>query len=36
MTENDQMKLYEARNSFTGKTLTASQFDEAWAISHTT
>ena len=33
MTENDQMKLYEARNSFTGKTLTASQFDEVWAIS---
>ena len=33
MTENDQMKLYEARNSFTGKTLTASQFDEAWAIA---
>lgn len=33
MTENDQMKLLDARNSFTGKTLTASQFDESWAIA---
>jgi len=33
MTENDQMNLYEARNSFTGKTLTSSQFDEAWAVA---
>lgn len=33
MTENDQMKLSDARNSFTGKTLTASQFDESWAIA---
>lgn len=32
MTENDQMKLYEARNGFTGKTLTNAQFDDAWAI----
>lgn len=33
MTQNDQMKLYQARNGFTGKTLTNGQFDEAWAIS---
>ena len=33
MTENDQMRFYEARSSFTGKTLTASQFDESWAIA---
>jgi len=33
MTENDQMRLNEARTSFTGKTLTASQFDESWALA---
>jgi len=33
MTENDQMRLTDARNSFTGKALTVSQFDEAWAVA---
>lgn len=33
MTENDQMRLRDARNSFVGKALTASQFDEVWAVS---
>lgn len=32
MTEKDQMNLYEARNSSTGKALTNSQFDEVWSI----
>lgn len=32
MTENDQVKLHEARNSYAGKNLTNSQFDESWAI----
>ena len=33
MTENKQMKEWEAKNSFTGKTLTVSQFDESWALA---
>lgn len=33
MTNNDQTKQIDARNSFTGKNLTASQFDESWAIA---
>lgn len=33
MTENKQMKESEAKNSFTGKTLTVSQFDESWAVA---
>jgi len=33
MTETDQMRLLEARESFTGRSLTASQFDEAWAMA---
>lgn len=33
MTDNDQMKIAEAKNSFTGKKLTASQFDETWALA---
>ena len=33
MTENNQMKEWEAKNSFTGKTLTVSQFDESWAVA---
>lgn len=33
MTENKQMKEWEAKNSFTGKTLTVSQFDESWAVA---
>jgi hypothetical protein len=33
MTESDQMKSYDARNGFTGKTLTNSQFSDAWAIT---
>lgn len=31
MVKDDPMKYYEARIGFTGKTLTHSQFDEAWA-----
>ncbi len=33
MTDNDQMRILDARNSFTGKALTASQFDESWALA---
>ena len=33
MTENKRMELWEAKNSFTGKTLTVSQFDESWALA---
>ena len=33
MIENKQMKEWEAKNSFTGKTLTVSQFDESWAVA---
>ena len=33
MVKDDPMKYYEARTGFTGKTLTHSQFDEAWNIS---
>lgn len=33
MTENDQMRIAEARESFTGKTLSDSQFDESWALA---
>lgn len=32
MADNNQMRRNEARASFTGKKLTASQFDESWAI----
>jgi len=32
MVKDDPMKYYEARTGFTGKTLTHSQFDEAWAV----
>lgn len=30
---NDQMRIADARRSFTGKTLTDSQFDESWALA---
>lgn len=33
MTENDQMRIHEARTSSTGKTLSDSQFDESWALA---
>ncbi len=33
MTNNDQNRAHEARNSFTGKTLSDSQFDESWALA---
>lgn len=33
MTDNDQMRILDARESFTGKALTASQFDESWSIA---
>jgi len=33
MTENDQMRIAEARHSFTGKALNDSQFDESWALA---
>ena len=33
MTENKQTKEWEAKNSFTGKTLMVSQFDESWAVA---
>lgn len=33
MTENDQMRIAEARRSFTGKTLTDAQFDESWQLA---
>lgn len=31
MTKNEPMKHHEARNGYTGKSLTNGQFDEAWA-----
>ena len=33
MTENDQMRIAKARNSFTGKNLSDTQFDESWALA---
>lgn len=33
MTDDNQIRRNEARASFTGKKLTASQFDESWAIA---
>lgn len=33
MTENDQMRIADARESFTGKSLSDSQFDESWALA---
>ncbi len=33
MTQNDQMRIAEARHSFTGKSLSDSQFDESWALT---
>lgn len=33
MTDNNQIRLNEAKASFTGKRLTASQFNESWAIA---
>ncbi|MCF6200382.1 MAG: hypothetical protein L3J67_13535 [Hyphomicrobiaceae bacterium] len=33
MTDNNQTRQNEARTSFTGKRLTASQFDESWAVA---
>lgn len=33
MTETDQMRIAEARHSFTGRTLTDSQFDESWQLA---
>jgi len=33
MAKDTQMKEWEAKNSFTGKTLTVSQFDESWALA---
>lgn len=33
MTDNNRNRQKEARASFTGKRLTASQFDESWAIA---
>ena len=33
MTENDQMKLWDVKSSFMGKTLTVSQFDESWSVA---
>jgi hypothetical protein len=32
MTNSTQSQTDDARNSFTGKTLTDSQFDESWAL----
>jgi hypothetical protein len=34
MVKDDPMKYYDARTGFTGKTLTHSQFDEAWDIAN--
>jgi hypothetical protein len=33
MEPKDQMKLADARNGFTGKSLSDSQFDESWALA---
>ena len=33
MTETNETQIQDAKQSFTGKTLTQSQFDEAWALS---
>lgn len=33
MTDNEQMRIMDARNSYTGKSLTDSQFDESWALA---
>ena len=33
MTDNDQMRIHEARTNATGKTLSDSQFDESWALA---
>ncbi len=33
MTDNTQMEYHDARNGPTGKTLTNSQFSDAWAIT---
>lgn len=33
MTKIEPKKYHEARNGFTGKSLTNSQFDEAWAVA---
>lgn len=33
MTKNDETRITEARQSFTGKKLSDSQFDESWALA---